>query len=76
MRAEDLPRAVQKMKSGCNTIAFYLTKYVLYVMNLFYMYIFLTVEQANLIYLSQFVIFVLGVILAFNTQSNKLSTWL
>ena len=45
-------------------------------MNLFYMYIFLTVEQANLIYLSQFVIFVLGVILAFNTQSNKLSTWL
>ena len=48
-------------------------------MNVFYMYIFLTVEQANLTYLSQFVIFynfVLSVILAFNTQSNKLSTWL
>ena len=44
-------------------------------MNLLYMYIFLTVEQANLTYLSQFVVFVLSLILTFNTQSNKLSTW-
>ena len=42
----------------CNTIAFYLTKYVPYVMNLLYMYIFLTVERANFTYLSQFVVFV------------------
>ena len=45
-------------------------------MNLLYMYIFLTVEQANFTYLSQFVVFVyLGLILTFNTQSNRLSTW-
>ena len=48
-------------------------------MNLLYMYIFLTVERANFTYLSQFVVFVyiyiLGLILTFNTQSNRLSTW-
>ena len=44
-------------------------------MNLLYMYIFLTDEQANLTYLSQFVVFVLSLILMFNTQSNRLSTW-
>ena len=60
----------------CNTIAFYLTKYVPYVMNLLYMYIFLTAERANFTYLSQFVVlYILGLILTFNTQSNRLSTW-